>query len=63
MFKIFDFECTKCGKIVELLLDKKDMDHVYCSDCKGPMKKLVAAPPFHLKGTGWAKDNYGLKKE
>jgi len=25
------------------------------------MKKQIAATNFSLKGSGWAKDNYGLK--
>jgi len=26
------------------------------------MKKQIAATNFSLKGSGWAKDNYGLKE-
>lgn len=62
MFKVYDFECTKCKKIFELFLDNKEIERVTCPECKGALKRLLAAPPFHLKGTGWAKDNYGLKE-
>lgn len=63
MYKIYDFECTKCGQIEERILDDKESLHVVCSICGGKVKKLLAAPPFHLKGSGWAKDNYGLKEK
>tara|TARA_A100001391_G_scaffold189923_1_gene161799 strand:+ start:969 stop:1118 length:150 start_codon:yes stop_codon:yes gene_type:complete len=33
-----------------------------CTECNKQMKKKPALTSFSLKGSGWAKDNYGLKK-
>jgi predicted nucleic acid-binding Zn ribbon protein len=34
-----------------------------CCECSSTkdMRKLISATSFALKGSGWAKDNYGLK--
>jgi len=61
MFKLFDFKCLKCGHTEELLIEKDNIKNIKCSICGGEVKRLVASPPFHLKGSVWARDNYGLK--
>lgn len=63
MFKLYDFECKVCKNIEEILIENTKIDHIRCPKCGGAVKKLIAAPPFHLKGSNWAKDHYGLKKE
>lgn len=60
MFRLFDFKCYKCGNVEEHLVES-NKEIVMCS-CGEKMTKLLSAPPFHLKGNNWAKDNYGLKK-
>ena len=60
MLKLYDFECKKCKIIKEYLIEVNDI--IKCPICGKDMKKLMGGPPFHLKGSGWSSDNYGLKK-
>ena len=57
---LYDFKCEHCDKEHELFvkLDAKDPE---CPSCGRSMVRLTSATTFILNGTGWAKDNYGLK--
>jgi predicted nucleic acid-binding Zn ribbon protein len=33
-----------------------------CPNCGGEVKKLISAPAFQLKGSGWYATDYGGKK-
>jgi putative FmdB family regulatory protein len=57
---LYVFECNACDKKVEVLQKFEDLWPT-CSDCDKQMKKSVALTSFSLQGSGWAKDNYGLK--
>lgn len=63
MYKIYDFKCLECGHVEERVVQDKEIQYLKCSVCKGGVKQLLGAPPFHLKGKNWSRDNYGLKKE
>ena len=64
----YEYECTKCGQVFEVEqaindppLTKcplEDVNQTCCVPCGGEVKRLVSAPPFVLKGKGWAKDGY-----
>tara|TARA_R110000772_G_scaffold54450_3_gene124331 strand:- start:868 stop:1011 length:144 start_codon:yes stop_codon:yes gene_type:complete len=41
---------------------KLDEQQPTCPQCKSPVEKLVSQGSFVLKGSGWYKDGYGLKK-
>jgi putative FmdB family regulatory protein len=58
---LYDLICD-CGhtKEVFLHLDEKEPE---CDKCGSCMRRAMSAPAFHLKGNGWYKDHYGLKKE
>jgi len=58
---IYEFEC-KCGEKLEKLVSKP-IKTTKCLFCGGRMHRIVSASNFQLKGTGWARDGYGLKKE
>lgn len=57
---LFDFECLDCETEVKDKLAKCE-EVVHCPKCGERMKKKVCCGNFHLSGTGWARDNYGLK--
>lgn len=60
MMRCFDYRCNKCGFVKEERV--KDLEQVViCTECEEQMERLFSAPPFILRGAGWAKDNYGLK--
>lgn len=59
---IYEYECAKCGDIVEAMQkmsDKPLKTHKGEGvDCGGKLSKLMSATSFHLKGGGWHKDGY-----
>jgi|TARA_R100000234_G_scaffold33983_1_gene20059 putative FmdB family regulatory protein len=59
---LYVFKCEDCGKRIEKLMPF-DGPTPSCEHCLCEMKKQIAATSFTLKGSGWAKDNYGLKSD
>ena len=58
---IYEYECTKCGKIEEVLQNFSDKPLTKCRSCGGKLHKLVSHSTFHLKGTGWYVTDYAKK--
>ena len=58
---IYEYECTKCGKIEEVLQNFSDKPLTKCQSCTGKLQKLVSQSTFHLKGTGWYVTDYANK--
>ena len=63
---LYEYECQECGCVIEIQQKLTDnvLTEAMCPSCGKvtPVKKLISAPMFFLKGDGWAKDSYGLKK-
>ena len=57
---IYVYACPTCDVVVEVL-QKFNSPSPRCTKCKTNMNKQPALTSFALKGSGWAKDNYGLK--
>jgi len=62
---LYEYQCERCDARVEVLQRLGD-DPPGCCECAGdgspaPMKKMMSASSFLLKGSGWAHDSYGLK--
>ena len=60
---IYEYMCTKCGEIHEVMQSFKEPPLETCSLCAGPLKKLISDCAFHLKGTGWYVTDYGDKNK
>ncbi len=64
---IYEYRCKNCGHHLEAIQGFDDKPLTKCPECKkAKLEKLVSAPAFHLKGTGWyATDfkNSGKKSE
>jgi putative FmdB family regulatory protein len=58
---IYEYECTKCGKIEEALQKFSDKPLTKCKSCSGKLTKLVSQSTFHLKGSGWYVTDYAAK--
>jgi putative FmdB family regulatory protein len=58
---IYEYECTKCGKIEEAIQKFSDKPLTKCKSCAGKLHKLVSQSTFHLKGTGWYVTDYANK--
>lgn len=53
---IFDYQCSACGHRFDVLQKLSDPPLSECPACGEPaLKKLLSAPGFQLKGSGWRK--------
>lgn len=62
---IYEYECLSCG-VIEVQQKMSDAPLAHCPTCEqrgatSPVKKLISASSFILKGGGWAADNYHSK--
>ena len=60
---IYEFECTKCGAMVEVFQKLSDKPLSRCKQCSGKLHKLISQSSFHLKGTGWYVTDYANKSQ
>jgi putative FmdB family regulatory protein len=52
---VYDYACTRCGRVVEVVHAVEGTGPSACETCGGAMKKLLSPPAVHFKGSGWAK--------
>jgi len=59
---IYEYECEKCGKIVEAFQDINDKPLKKC-DCgdKGKLKRIISLSTFQLKGNVWYSTDYAKR--
>ncbi|MBW1975729.1 MAG: zinc ribbon domain-containing protein [Deltaproteobacteria bacterium] len=60
---IYEYECTKCGRVVEVMQKFSDPPLTECEHCHGKLRKLISMSTFHLKGTGWYVTDYAGRKQ
>lgn len=60
---IYEYECSKCGKIEEVFQKFSNKPLVKCKHCSGKLHKLISHSSFHLKGTGWYVTDYANKSK
>ena len=63
---MYEYACSKCGKIFEVLQKFSDAPLETHPDCGGPVEKQLSAPAFQFKGTAWYVTDYaksGAKAE
>ena len=60
----YEYECPKCGFKDEVLQMISEKPLTKCPSCgKSGLKKLVSAPVFRLKGSGWYETDFKSDKE
>ena len=54
---IYDYACTACGHVVEVVHGINDPGPHFCPNCgvEGSMRKRIVTSAVHFKGSGWAK--------
>ena len=53
---LYDYDCAACGRRIEVVHGVHAPGPTHCPNCgSGPLKKAIAAPAVHFKGSGWAK--------
>ncbi len=60
---LYEYRCKGCGEVSEFLQRFDDPPKETCPKCKGELERLLSAPAFHLKGSGWYKTDYAGGKD
>jgi len=60
---IYEYECLQCGKRTEWLQRMSDAPLAACPNCGGEVRKLISAPSFQFKGSGFYKTDYADKSK
>ena len=55
---IYEYRCTKCGHLIEIIQKLSDRPLRKCPECTGRLEKLVSRASFQLKGGGWYSEGY-----
>jgi putative FmdB family regulatory protein len=56
---IYEYACKACGHSFDALQKMSEEPLVECPECGKPeLKKLVSAPNFRLKGSGWYETDF-----
>jgi putative FmdB family regulatory protein len=58
---LYEYQCTKCGEVCEVLQKVKDKPLEKCPSCGGPVFKRVSSPAIQFKGQGWYITDYAKK--
>src|SRR5512146_934605 len=60
----YEYECQSCKFYTEVMQKISDPPLVKCPSCgKRTLQKLVSAPVFRLKGSGWYETDFKSDKE
>jgi putative FmdB family regulatory protein len=60
----YEYECPHCGYDEEVLQKITDAPLTKCPNCgKKGLRKLMSAPVFRLKGSGWYETDFKSDKE
>ncbi len=55
----YEYQCEKCGHDVEVMQKVSDARLKKCPECgKSSLKRLMSAPVFRLKGSGWYETDF-----
>lgn len=60
---LYEYQCTKCGVRFEKIQKFSDPLVDTCPTCGGKVEKLLSAPAFAFKGTGFYITDYSRKGE
>jgi putative FmdB family regulatory protein len=58
---LYEYQCDACGHRFEQIRKFSDPPVETCPKCGGVVQKLISAPAFQLKGTGWYVTDYAKK--
>jgi putative FmdB family regulatory protein len=56
---IYEYRCAECGHELDVLQKISDAPLRKCPECgKSKLKRLMSAPSFRLKGSGWYETDF-----
>lgn len=61
---IYEYRCQACGHELDALQKISDAHLTDCPSCEQPnLKRLISAPSFRLKGSGWYETDFKSDKD
>lgn len=58
---LYEYLCDSCHQRVEILQKLGDAPATLCPNCGGTLRKMISAPAFQFKGTGWYQTDYAKR--
>ncbi len=58
---LYEYKCTKCGSVFEILQKFNDPLLKKCIHCQGSVKKVLSPSALQFKGSGWYVTDYASK--
>lgn len=55
---LYEYQCESCGETFEVMQKFADEPLKTHEKCGGKVHRLLSAPAFHLKGSGWYATDY-----
>src|SRR5579862_6248809 len=55
---IYEYKCDNCGDVFEVIQKFADEPVTVHEKCGGPVHRLMSAPAFQFKGSGWYVTDY-----
>ena len=56
---IYEYKCDACGHVLDALQKIDEEPLKFCPSCsKESLRKLISAPSFRLKGSGWYETDF-----
>ncbi len=55
---LYEYQCSKCGNVFEVRQKFSDDPVTVHENCGGSVVKLMSAPAFQFKGSGWYVTDY-----
>jgi putative FmdB family regulatory protein len=55
---LYEYRCSKCNRVFEVLQKFSDAPLELHEGCGGPVERLISAPSFQFKGSGWYITDY-----
>lgn len=60
----YEYQCSNCGHHLEAMQKISDAPMRKCPECgRSTLKKLLSAPVFRLKGSGWYETDFKSDQE
>ena len=56
---LYEYHCSKCDKNFEVLQRFSDAPVTTHEECGGAVERVLSAPAFQFKGSGWYVTDYG----
>jgi len=60
---LYEYKCSKCGAVFEVLQKVDEPPLKKCIRCQGEVEKVLSPPALQFKGNGWYITDYASKEK